>query len=233
MRSARDASPRLPVHPHPDRRADRAVRARTGRGDRHRREGDVLLRGQHERRPPHAASRRHRRRGARRHRAQPALRRWQAALVRRPDVPSRTAAEGALSPVPPGRRRGDGARRPGCRRRDHPAAARALARTRSGGRRGRGHAPATRAQQSGRSGRAPGAPRRAGGSFRGPYRIARRGRPAPPAQQPAAHPRHQESGDAGAGRSGPEADRLPGRGLAHALRARCARCSTPPACRTA
>ena len=28
----------------PDRRADGAVRARPGRGDRHRREGDVLLR---------------------------------------------------------------------------------------------------------------------------------------------------------------------------------------------
>ena len=53
---------------------------------------------------------------------------------------------------------------------------------------------------------------------RGP---ARRGRQAPPAQQPAAHPGHQESGDAGGGRGGAAADRLPRRGVAGALRRRC------------
>ena len=41
--------------------------------------------------------------------------------------------------------------------------------------------------------------------------AARRRRAAPPAQQPAAHPGHQEPGDAGAGRGRAEADGLPGR----------------------
>ena len=54
---------------HADRRADAAVRARPGRGDRHRREGDVLLHRQHERRPADAAPRGHGRRRARDDRA--------------------------------------------------------------------------------------------------------------------------------------------------------------------
>jgi histidyl-tRNA synthetase len=41
-------------------------------------------------------------------------------------------------------------------------------------------------------------------------RPARRRRAAPPAQQPAAHPGHQEPGDAGAGRGRAAADGLPG-----------------------
>jgi histidyl-tRNA synthetase len=50
---------------------------------------------------------------------------------------------------------------------------------------------------------------------------------APPAQQPAAHPRHQEPGHAGAGRSRAEADGLPGRGVAEALRCRARPSWTP------
>ena len=61
--------------PHADRRAHGAVRARHRRGDRHRREGDVLLRGLDERRAAHAAPGKHGRRRARGDRAQPALRR--------------------------------------------------------------------------------------------------------------------------------------------------------------
>ena len=46
---------RLPQHPHADRRDDRALRARHRRGHRHRREGDVHVRGQAERRVADAA----------------------------------------------------------------------------------------------------------------------------------------------------------------------------------
>ena len=58
-----------------------------------------------------AAPRGHRRRRARDHRTLAAVRRRQAALLHRPDVPPRAAAEGTLSAVPPGRRRGARLRR--------------------------------------------------------------------------------------------------------------------------
>ena len=49
--------------------------------------------------------------------------------------------------------------------------------------------------------------------FEAARRPARRGRAAPPAQQPAAHSRHQEPGDAGDGRGGTEADGFPRPGI--------------------
>jgi histidyl-tRNA synthetase len=48
----------------------------------------------------------------------------------------------------------------------------------------------------------------------------RRRSQAPPAHQPAAHPRHQESGDAGNGQRRAQAAGLPGRGIAGALQRR-------------
>lgn len=57
-------------------------------------------------------------------------------------------------------------------------------------------------------------------SRRGIRRTAGRRRAPSPARQPAAHPGHQEPGDAGPGRGGTEAAGLPGRGLAQALRGR-------------
>jgi histidyl-tRNA synthetase len=63
------------------------------RGHRHRREGDVLLRGQLNGEPD-AAPGGHRRRGARGDRAQPALRRRRALWYMGPDVPPRAAAAG-------------------------------------------------------------------------------------------------------------------------------------------
>ena len=56
---------------------------------------------------------------------------------------------------------------------------------------------AARNQQPGPARRARGAPRRADRLLRAARRHARRGRQAPPAQQSAAHPGHQEPGDAG------------------------------------
>ena len=147
----------------------------------------------------------------------------------RPDVPPRAAAEGPLPPVPPDRRRGARLRRPRCRRRADPDVPRALARPRPGARAAR----AARAQQPGPAGRAPRASRRADRPPRGARRRARRGRAAPPAHQPAAHPRQQEPGDAAGHRGGAAADRLPRRGVAGALRRRCAPCSTPSAWPTA
>jgi histidyl-tRNA synthetase len=81
----------------PDRRAHAAVRARAGRGHRHRREGDVLLRRQHERRPltlrPEGTA------GVVRavieHNT--AVRRRQAAVLHRADVPPRAAAARAAT----------------------------------------------------------------------------------------------------------------------------------------
>ena len=89
----------------------RAVRARHRRCDRHRREGDVHVRGQAERREPDAASRGDRRHRPRRDRAQPHLRAAAARVDRGPDVPPRAPAEGPLPAVPPVRRRGAGLRR--------------------------------------------------------------------------------------------------------------------------
>ena len=152
------AALRLPEPDDAHRRADGAVRARHRRGDRHRREGDVFLRGLDERRQAHAAPRVHRRHRARRHRAQRAVQRPAAPVVHRPAVPPRAPAEGPLPPVPPARRRGAGLRRPRRRRRADPAHARAAARAGPEG--GRAHPP--RDQQPGPAGRARRAPRRAG-----------------------------------------------------------------------
>ena len=152
----------------------------------------------------------HRRRGARRHRARAAARRRPAPLLHRPDVPPRAAAEGPLPAVPPVRRRGDGLRRPRRRRRADPDVPRALARARPG----RGPRRAARAQQPRPARRAPRPPRGDRGPLRGPRRRARRRLAPPPAQQPAAHPRQQEPGDAGADRGRAAAARLPRRGLA-------------------
>ena len=78
-----------------------------------------------------------------------------------------------------------GLRRARRRRRADPDVPRAAARP--GSRRRR---RAARTQQPGPARRAHGAPRRADRALRGARRAARRGRAAPPAQQPAAHPRH-------------------------------------------
>ena len=188
---------RLPQHPHADRRADAAVRARPRRGHRHRREGDVLLHRQHERRRADAATREHRRRRARGGRALDALRRRQAAVLHR----RRCSATS-------GRRRGRyrqfhqvGVEALGFAGPDVDAEVilmcRALWREL-----GLVSRRAAGTQQPGSAGRAPGPPRRADRALRGPRRPARRRGAAPPAQQPAAHPRHQEPGDAGAGGGG-------------------------------
>ena len=55
--------------------------------------------------------------------------------------------------------------------------------------------------------------------------------PAAPERQPAAHPRQQEPGDAGDDRRRAAAHRVPGPGVARALRAAVRRCSTGSACR--
>ena len=215
-RARADGALCLPQHPHADPGAHGAVRARHRRGDRHRREGDVLLRRPlrqvRRQRAPDAAPREHRRHRARRDRAQHALRRRQAAVVHRPDVPPREAAARALPPVPPDRRRGAGLRRAGRRCRADPAGQRRCGRRIGLDRRAAGN------QQPGPAGRARAAPRPAHRALRGARRPARRRRQAPPAQQPAAHPRHQESGDEGGGGVGAEADRLPRRRVAGALR---------------
>ena len=110
---------RLPADPHADARAHRALRPRHRGSDRHRREGDVLLRGQAQRREPDAAPRVHRRHGARCGRAQPDLRGSEARVVDGPGVPPRATAAGTLPAVPPGQRRSARLRRPGHRCRAH------------------------------------------------------------------------------------------------------------------
>ncbi len=62
-----------------------------------------------------------------------------ARLDQRPDVPPRAPAEGAVSPVPPARRRGARLRRPGRRRRADRDAGAPLARARSRRRRAAHH----------------------------------------------------------------------------------------------
>ena len=202
---------RVQPDPHADRRADAVVQARARYRHRHRREGDVLLRGCAERRAPDPAARDDGRRGARGHRAQFAVRRTEAALVPGPDVPARAAAARALPSVPPDRHRGAGLRGPRGRRRgdrDVPAPV---------GRSG----PARRAprdQLDRRCARARAPPRRPDRVVRAARSAARRRCAAPPAQQSAAHPRQQESGDAGHARGRATPARLPRRRDPHPLR---------------
>nr|GFD59429.1 hypothetical protein [Tanacetum cinerariifolium] len=66
--------------------------------------------------------------------------------------------------------------------------------------------------------RAPAPPRRPDHLFRSQRRRARRGSPAPPARQSAAHPGYQEPGDAGPGQCRTEAAGLPRRRVAGPLR---------------
>ena len=83
----------------PDPRRNAVVRARRRRGNRHRHQGDVHLRGPR-RHLAHAAPGEHRLGDPRLHRAPagPAAGRAEA-LLHRPDVPPRAPAEGPLPPV--------------------------------------------------------------------------------------------------------------------------------------
>ncbi len=112
---------RLSKRPHAGRGTYCALRARHRGSDRHRREGDVHLR-RPQRREPHAAPGGHRRHRARRHRAQPALRRPDAGVDLGCDVPLREAPEGPPARVPPVRRGGARLRGPGRGRRADRAA---------------------------------------------------------------------------------------------------------------
>ena len=104
---ARLRRPRLPAHRHPRVRGDGPLRARRRRGDRHRAQGDVHLRGQG--RPlAHPAPRGHGADLPRLRRARPAqVAAAGEALVLLPDVPLRAPAGGALPRALPDRRRGD------------------------------------------------------------------------------------------------------------------------------
>ena len=195
----------LPQSAHADRRADVALRARPGRGDRHRREGDVLLAGRDERRSADAATGSHGGHRARHQRAQRAVQRPAAHLADGADVPPRAAAKGAHAPVSSARCRGPGPCRAGCRCRIDPDAARTVART--GPQRGRAHR--ARAQQPGPARRAQGASRRLDCALRSQRRPSGRRGPAAPAQQSVAHSRYQESGHERGGRERARADGLP------------------------
>ena len=96
----------LPRNPHAHPRRDAVVRARRGRRNRHRHQGDVHLR-RPRRHLAHAAPGEHRLGDPRLHRAppRPASRRAEA-LLHRPHVPPRAPAEGPLPPVLPDRRGG-------------------------------------------------------------------------------------------------------------------------------
>mmetsp|Transcript_23207 Transcript_23207/g.54863 ORF Transcript_23207/g.54863 Transcript_23207/m.54863 type:complete len:418 (-) Transcript_23207:321-1574(-) len=210
----------LPERAHAHRRAHRAVRAWHRRSDRHRREGDVRLRRPRRQawpgRTSGAAPRDDRRCRAGRDRALLPARCAAAALLLRPDVPPRKAAEGPLPPVPPDGGRGPGLCGPRCRRRGHPDGQPAAARAGPAG----GRACAPGAQLPGRSGRASRPPRgadRSPGAAQGP---AGRRQPAPPVHQPAARAGHQEPGAAGHGECGAQAARLFGRGVAGPLQRR-------------
>jgi hypothetical protein len=111
---------RLPPDSPADRRADAAVQAGHRRGHRYRREGDVLLRRQPQRRAADAASGGHRRLRARGDPAQSDCPAGATALLHGPDVPARAATERALSAVPSGRRRITRLCRPGHRCRTDP-----------------------------------------------------------------------------------------------------------------
>ena len=184
---------------HADRRADGAVRARHRRGDRHRREGDVLLRGLDERRQAHAAPRGHRRHRARDDRAQRALQRPAAAVV-----------DGRRCSATSGRRRAATASSTSSTSRRSASPARTSTPSRSCCTRAllrelglkEGEHVRLEINSLGQPAERAGAPRRADRVFRGPRRAARRGRAAPPAEQSAAHPGQQEPGDAGDDRRG-------------------------------
>ena len=90
-------------------RADGALQPLDRRAHRHRLEGDVHVR--RSRRERHDAPGGDRRRRARRARQRTAAQPATEALVQRPDVPAREAAEGALPPIPSAQRRGARLRR--------------------------------------------------------------------------------------------------------------------------
>ena len=172
----------LPRDPHAAGRERGAVPARHRRGDRYRREGNVFLARRAERRGADLAPRGHRLVRARCDRAQPALRRAETALVRRPDVPPRAAAEGTLPRVLPVWRRGVRLRGSRSGRRTDRDVRPAVARTWP-----EGH-PA-RAEQHRLCRRARPPPRRPCQPPAGERGEARCRREAPPAQKPAARAR--------------------------------------------
>ena len=155
-----------------------------------------------------------RRRRARGDRALVPARRRQAALLHRPDVPPRAAAEGPLPPVPPGRRRSHGLPRAGRRRRADPDVPRLV------GDLGLvvGEHVRLEINSLGQPDERARPPRGADRPLRSACRCARRRRPPPPARESAAPPRQQASADAAGARGGAEADGLPRRGVAGALR---------------
>ena len=166
------------------------------RGDRHRREGDVLLRGLDERRQADAAPgghRRHRARGDRAQRCSTTARCACGTWARCSATSARRRAATASSTRSASRRSAS----PGpdidaelimlCARLWRDSA-------------WDGETSAWRSTALGEPAERQRAPRRADRVFRAARDAARRGRAAPPAHQPAAHPGHQEPGDAGDGR---------------------------------
>ena len=192
-------------------RADGALREERRRGVGHRPQGDVLLHRPRRARglPP---AREHGGRGARVHRARDAAGgRREEALLRRPAVPLRAAAEGALPRVPADRRRGPRRGGPGDGRRAPRHALRPPRPARLHGALRLAQQRRERGLPAGLRGGAPRVPPRARGEDG-------RGRPAAASREPAPRPRHEGPLAGGGPRRGAARPRPPRPRLARAPR---------------